>query len=71
MREVAIAGIGLVKFGRYDGQKGRPYKEIYELGTEAIIKALNMLIWSGRTYRWLTVLACLEGWLFLTSVLHG
>jgi benzoylsuccinyl-CoA thiolase BbsB subunit len=41
MREVAIAGIGLVKFGRYDGQKGRPYKEIYELGTEAINRALK------------------------------
>jgi len=40
MREVAIAGIGLVKFGRYDGQKGRPYKDIYELGAEAITKAL-------------------------------
>ena len=41
MRDVAIAGIGLVKFGRYDGQKGRPYKEIYELGAEAITKALK------------------------------
>src|SRR4030042_7215594 len=41
MREVAIAGIGLVKFGRYDGQKGRSYREIYELGPEAIIKALK------------------------------
>jgi len=41
MREVAIAGIGLVKFGRYDGQKGRPYKDIYELGAEAISKALK------------------------------
>jgi acetyl-CoA acetyltransferase len=41
MREVAIAGIGLVKFERYDGQKGRPYKEIYELGTEAINRALK------------------------------
>ena len=41
MREVAIAGIGLVKFGRYDGQKGRPYKDIYELGAEAITKALK------------------------------
>ena len=40
MREVAIAGVGLVKFGRYDGQKGRPYKDIYELGVEAILKAL-------------------------------
>jgi acetyl-CoA acetyltransferase len=41
MREVAIAGVGLVKFGRYDGQKGRPYREIYELGAEAITKALK------------------------------
>jgi acetyl-CoA acetyltransferase len=41
MREVAIAGVGLVKFGRYDGQKGRPYREIYELGAEAISKALK------------------------------
>jgi benzoylsuccinyl-CoA thiolase BbsB subunit len=41
MREVAIAGVGLVKFGRYDGQKGRPYKDIYELGAEAILKALK------------------------------
>ena len=41
MREVAIAGIGFVKFGRYDGQKGRPYREIYELGTEAITRALK------------------------------
>lgn len=41
MREVAIAGVGLVKFDRYDGKKGRLYKEIYELGAEAITKALN------------------------------
>ena len=41
MREVVIAGIGLVKFGRYDGQKGRLYKDIYELGAEAITKALK------------------------------
>ncbi len=41
VREVAIAGMSLVKFDRYDGQKGRPYKEIYELGAEAITKALK------------------------------
>jgi len=41
MREAVIAGVGFAKFGRYDGQKGRPYKEIYELGTEAITKALK------------------------------
>lgn len=41
MRKVAIAGAGLVKFGRYDGEKSRQYKELYELGAEAIIKALD------------------------------
>ena len=41
MREAAIAGVGFAKFGRYDGQKGRPYKEVYELGAEAITKALK------------------------------
>ncbi len=41
MREVAIAGMSLVKFDRYDGLKGRPYKEIYELGEEAITGALK------------------------------
>ncbi|MFH1243109.1 MAG: thiolase family protein [Pseudomonadota bacterium] len=41
MREVAIAGIGLAKFGRYDGNKGRPRKLYPELGGEAIAKALK------------------------------
>lgn len=41
MREVAIAGVSMVKFGRYDGQKGRPYKEAEELGVEAIVGALK------------------------------
>ena len=41
MREIVIAGVGFVKFGRYDGQKGRPYRDIYELGAEAIFKALK------------------------------
>jgi acetyl-CoA acetyltransferase len=41
MREVAIAGIGLAKFGRYDGKKGRPRKLYPELGSEAITKALK------------------------------
>jgi acetyl-CoA acetyltransferase len=41
MREVAIAGVGLAKFGRYDGQKGRPRKLYPELGSEAIFKALQ------------------------------
>lgn len=41
MRQVAIAGIGLTKFGRYDGKKGRPRKLYPELGGEAIAKALK------------------------------
>ena len=41
MREVAIAGIGLAKFGRYDGKKGRPRKLYPELGSEAVTKALK------------------------------
>jgi acetyl-CoA acetyltransferase len=41
MREVAIAGIGLAKFGRYDGKKGRTRKLYPELGSEAITKALK------------------------------
>jgi acetyl-CoA acetyltransferase len=40
MREVAIAGVALTRFGTYDGEKGRPLKEGYELGTEAILNAL-------------------------------
>ena len=41
MREVAIAGVSKVKFGRYDGRKGRPYKTVEDLGEEAIVGALK------------------------------
>ncbi|MBI4285863.1 MAG: thiolase family protein [Chloroflexi bacterium] len=41
MRQVAIAGVGIVKFGRYDGQKGRPFKSVEELGREAILNVLK------------------------------
>lgn len=41
MRQAVIAGIGLTKFGLYDGQKGRPYKDFWELGSEAILNALE------------------------------
>ena len=41
MREVAIAGIGLAKFGRYDGKKGRPRRLYPDLGSEAITNALK------------------------------
>jgi acetyl-CoA acetyltransferase len=41
MREVAIAGVGLAKFGKYDGKKGRPIALYPDLGGEAISKALK------------------------------
>ncbi|MEJ2724628.1 MAG: thiolase family protein [Deltaproteobacteria bacterium] len=41
MREVALAGVGMTKFGRYDGRKGRPRKLYPELGGEAIANALK------------------------------
>jgi len=41
-REVVIAGVGLTRFNSYDGQKDdRPYKEFYDLGSEAILDALD------------------------------
>ncbi len=41
MRKVMIAGVGLTRFDRYDGEKGREEKAFYDLGSEAIIKALK------------------------------
>jgi len=41
LREVAVAGVGLTRFDSYDGEKGRPYKDFYELGNEAIRQALS------------------------------
>ncbi|MCJ7832801.1 MAG: thiolase family protein [Deltaproteobacteria bacterium] len=41
LREVVIAGAGLTRFDRYDGEKGRPLKDFYDLGSEAIQKALD------------------------------
>ncbi|MCJ7495638.1 MAG: thiolase family protein [Deltaproteobacteria bacterium] len=41
MREVMVAGAGLTRFDSYDGEKGRPLKEFYDLGSEAILKALK------------------------------
>ncbi len=41
MREVVIAGVGLTRFNLYDGEKGRPYKEYYELGNDAVVEALK------------------------------
>jgi len=41
VRQVFIAGVGLTRFDTYDGQQGRPRKEFYDLGSEAILKALK------------------------------
>jgi acetyl-CoA acetyltransferase len=38
---VMVAGAGLTRFDSYDGQQGRPFKEFYDLGSEAILKALK------------------------------
>jgi acetyl-CoA acetyltransferase len=41
LQEVVIAGAGLTRFDSYDGEKGRPYKDFYDLGAEAVRKALD------------------------------
>ena len=41
LRDVVIAGVGLTRFDSYDGEKGRAFREGYELGTEAILHALQ------------------------------
>jgi acetyl-CoA acetyltransferase len=41
MRDVVIAGVGLCRFDLYDGLKGRPEKQYYELGGEVIANALD------------------------------
>jgi acetyl-CoA acetyltransferase len=40
LREVKITGVGITKFDRYDGEKGRPLRNFSDLGAEAIMKAL-------------------------------
>lgn len=39
-REVVIAGVGITKFDRYDGENGRQLRNFPDLGAEAIMKAL-------------------------------
>jgi len=40
-RDVMVAGVGITRFDRYDGEKGRPLKDFYDLGSEAIQMALE------------------------------
>lgn len=41
MRQVMVAGVGLTRFDSYDGEQGRPLKEFYDLGSEAILNSLK------------------------------
>ena len=41
MREVMVAGVGVAKFGNYDGQKGRLYRDFRDLGREAVLGVLK------------------------------
>ncbi|MBW1923788.1 MAG: thiolase family protein [Deltaproteobacteria bacterium] len=54
-RAVVVAGVGLTRFDSYDGQKGRPKKEYYDLGSEAILKALDE---AGMTWKEIQAAFC-------------
>ena len=41
MREVAVAGVGMTRFDSYDGEKGHLYKDYWDLGGEAVLRALE------------------------------
>jgi len=56
MREVVVAGVGMCRFGRYDGEKGRPYKTFYDLGREAVVNA-----WKDAGIRWKDIQAAFCG----------
>lgn len=55
MREVVVAGVGMCRFWRYDGEKG-PYKTFYELGREAVINA-----WKDADIQWRNIQAAFCG----------
>ena len=40
-RDVVIGGVGLTRFDSYDGEKGRSFKDFYDVGSEAILQAMN------------------------------
>ncbi len=56
MREVVVAGIGMCRFGRYDGEKDHPYKTFYELGREAVVNA-----WKDAGIKWKDLQAVFSG----------
>ena len=39
-RNVFVAGVGITRFDRYDGEKGRPLKHFPDLGAQAMLAAL-------------------------------
>ena len=56
MRKVVVAGVGMCRFGRYDGENGRPYKTFYDLGREAVIQA-----WKDAGIEWKDIQAAFCG----------
>ncbi len=56
MRQVIVAGVGMCRFWRYDGDKGRPYKTFYEIGSEAVWNA-----WKDSGIAWKDIQAAFCG----------
>jgi acetyl-CoA acetyltransferase len=56
LKEVIVAGVGMCQFGRYNGEKGHPYKPFYELGREAVMNA-----WKDAGIKWKDIQACFCG----------
>jgi acetyl-CoA acetyltransferase len=56
LREVIVAGVGMCRFGRYDGERGHPFKPFYELGCEAVMNA-----WKDAGIKWKDIQACFCG----------
>ena len=65
-RDVFVAGAGLTRFNSYDGQKGRPKKEFYDLGSEAILSAL-----ADADMEWKDIQAAFCGSVYLTESLQS
>lgn len=56
MRKVVVAGVGMCRLGRYDGENGRLYRTFYELGREAVIQA-----WKDSGIEWKDIQAAFCG----------
>jgi acetyl-CoA acetyltransferase len=56
LRDVFVAGVGLTRFNAYDGEKGRPWRDFDDLGSEAVRHALE-----DASMRWSEVQAAFCG----------